>query len=635
MNPRTALALAHDLLVVAIAWWLAFLLRFNFEFPPEWRLGMWRTGAVAWLLYAASFQGFRLYRGIWRFASLHDLRRILFAVAIAALCLPALILLAGKHAPVPRSVLVLHPILVVAMMGGSRFLYRALKDGVLLPNRRSGRPVLIVGAGDAAARLVAELGRSPAWRVVGLLDDNPRKLDRMVHGYRVLGPIETMEVCARKLGVAEVIISMPSVRPGVRRRAVELATAAGLKVLTVPAFSDLLSGRVSVSQIRPVELEDLLGREQVQLDTVGLSGLIAGRTVLVTGAGGSIGAELCRQIAVFSPVRLLLLERSEFALYTLEQEMVTRHPSLAFVPLAADVREPAVLDVVFRQYRPQLVFHAAAYKHVPLMERDNAWEAVRNNVGGTLAVAHAAQRWGVEEFVLVSTDKAVNPTNVMGATKRLAERICTAIQQSSGPRYVTVRFGNVLGSSGSVIPKFREQIARGGPVTVTHPEVTRYFMSIPEAAQLVLQAALMGRGGDIFVLDMGEPVKVAELARDMIRLSGFGDDDIRIEFTGLRPGEKLYEELLADSERTLATPHPKLRIARAAPPEPEGWLDAIRLWLGREAGQSEFEVKRQLGLFVPEYVPQLPQRDGSGAAGALPASAWVSTPNQAIGPGSK
>jgi FlaA1/EpsC-like NDP-sugar epimerase len=399
-----------------------------------------------------------------------------------------------------------------------------------------------------------------------------------------------------------------------RRQISEAAGAANITVLTVPSFEDLLSGRVDISQIRKFELEDLLGRDPVQLDEAGLHRMLTGKVVLVTGAGGSIGAELCRQIANFAPRRLVLFEMSEFALYALERQFLSDRPQLEIACVIGDVRDGQRLQEVFGSHRPEVVFHAAAYKHVPMMENANAWQAVRNNVLGTCQVARAAIDHQVERFVLVSTDKAVNPTNVMGATKRLAELLCQTLgRQQQATRFVVVRFGNVLGSSGSVIPLFREQIARGGPLTVTHPEIIRYFMLIPEAAQLVLQAGLMGgervqddaQGGRIFVLDMGEPVRIADLARDMIRLSGFSENDIRIEFTGLRPGEKLYEELLADSEQTLPTPHPKLRVACAACVDAQhdaAWLAELQHWLARE-NMSEMQVKAALQRWVAEYQP--------------------------------
>jgi FlaA1/EpsC-like NDP-sugar epimerase len=357
--------------------------------------------------------------------------------------------------------------------------------------------------------------------------------------------------------------------------------------------------------MRQVQLEDLLGRERVQLDDSGLRNWLGEHVVLITGAGGSIGSELVRQIARFQPRLLVLYELSEFALYQIEQEFSAHFPEIRIACAVGDVKDADRLAQVFAAYRPSVVFHAAAYKHVPLMEGENSWEAVRNNVQGSKCVAEVSQRYDVEKMVLISTDKAVNPTNVMGATKRLAERVLCGLQKPEGTRFVTVRFGNVLGSNGSVIPKFREQIARGGPVTVTHPDIIRYFMLIPEAAQLVLQAGLMGQGGEIFVLEMGEPIRIVDLARDMIRLSGFSEDDIKIAFTGLRPGEKLFEELLTDSEHTLVTPHPKLRIARSEiAPEPH-WQAALDGWLDGSSPESPAALKIRLKEFVPEYLPQL------------------------------
>ncbi len=603
MNPRALAAFLHDLVATALMWLAAYWIRFNLSVPSDFMSASWQ--ALAWLmpLYAVIYFKFGLYRGIWRYASMGDLRRLLLAVGVGAVATAGITYMLHA-AGIPRSVLVLHPILLLMMMGGDRYLYRAWKDGHLFGGTvGAGSPVLVLGAGDAAAALVKELERSSQWRAVGLLDDNQSKHGRRIGDVSILGALDSIGEHSLRLGVEQVIIAMPAATAAERRRAAELASAAGLTVFTVPAFADILSGRVSVSQVRKVELEDLLGRDQVQLDSEGLQRLLTDKVVLVTGAGGSIGSELARQIARFSPRLLVFYEQSEFALYAIEQEFAGQSTAC----VAADVKDAAQLDAVFRHYRPDVVFHAAAYKHVPLMENGNAWAAVRNNVLGTYRVGQAAIAHGTSEFVLISTDKAVNPTNVMGASKRLAEMACHAVQgQSKATRFVVVRFGNVLGSSGSVIPKFREQIAKGGPVTVTHPEIIRYFMLIPEAAQLVLQAGLMASAGEecgrTFVLDMGEPVKIADLARDMIRLSGFSEDDIRIEYTGLRPGEKLYEELLADNEATLPTPHPKLRIARPTAMPEQAWLDELLTWLEAPV-RAEAEVKEQLKRLVPEYRP--------------------------------
>jgi FlaA1/EpsC-like NDP-sugar epimerase len=604
MNPRSLIATIHDLFAAAIAWMVAYALRFNFDIPPNFADAMLRNLLWIFPLQGVVFYGFGLYRGIWRFASIPDLRRIALAAGTVALAIPALLLMLQRLGDVPRSVLVLHPILLVLIMGGSRFLYRAWKDGHLLsPRRFDAEPVIVMGAGAAGSALLRDMATSQRWRAIGVLDDDPAKLRLQLQGVPVLGRLDDVERIAAAHLVETVIVAMPSASPSVRRHAVELIVGAGLKALTVPALADVLSGRVTASEVRQVELEDLLGREQVLLDDAGLKEQLAGKSILVTGAGGSIGSELCRQIIRFAPRQLVFVEQSELALYSIEQEFAG-HPVSCVM---GDVKDAARMDAVFAEHRPDVVFHAAAYKHVPLMERANAWEAVKNNVQGTLNVARAALACGSGEFVLISTDKAVNPTNVMGASKRLAEMACQAVQvHASATRFVMVRFGNVLGSSGSVIPLFREQIAKGGPVTVTHPDINRYFMLIPEAAQLVLQAGLMAaqeaKGGRIFVLDMGEPVKIVDLARDMIRLSGFAGDEIKIEFTGLRPGEKLYEELLADGESTLPTPHPKLRIAKPSAVPDQQWLADLEEWLAAP-WRDEAAVKEGLKRWVPEYRP--------------------------------
>ena len=602
LSSRTVGIILHDILAACFAWLGAYWLRFNLDVPAEFQAAALTT--LVWVvpLQAAAFWRFGLYRGIWRFASLPDLKRIVLAIGLAALLIPLVLILFGVSAVVPRSVLILDPLLLVILMGGSRMAYRAWKEhrlaSVLHPD---SKPVLVAGAGSAADFLLRELARNPSgFHVVGLLDDSRDKQGRLVQGIPVLGTLDDVAAYAQSMGVDDVVLALPSTAHEVRKRITQICSEAGLNVLTVPSLEDLVAGRVSVSSLRPIELDDLLGRDPVELDDSGLHQLLTGQVVMVTGAGGSIGSELCRQIARFDPAKLVLFEQSELALYAMEEELSTRFQGLQIAPVIGDVKDAVWVNQVMAGHRPAVVFHSAAYKHVPLMEGCNAWEAVRNNVLGTQVVAAAAQAHGVGKFVMISTDKAVNPTNVMGATKRLAEMTCQAMQKPSGTRFVSVRFGNVLGSSGSVIPKFQKQIEAGGPVTVTHPEITRFFMSISEAAQLVLQAGLMGEGGEIFVLDMGEPVKIAELARLMIRLSGADEDRIRIEYTGLRPGEKLYEELLADDESTLPTPHPKLRVAKARAAD-AGWYAECLTWLAHPDTYDEAAVKRQLQTWVPEY----------------------------------
>ena len=633
---RTVIAFVHDVAAAIAAWTLAYLFRFNLEIPSLYLASLKEILPWVILIHAAIFLWFGLYRGLWHYASLPDLRRILLAVLTSAAAVPLALFMLQILAGTPRTVLLLAPILLLFIMGGSRLTYRLWKEHMLYGSKKmEGNLVLVLGAGDASVGLVKELARSVQWRVVGLLDDDPAKLGLTLHGFKVLGRINELAVIAEKMGVAHAIIAMTPTAPDRRhtyrshldrrhpdrhhrdrRRALEMCSAAGVKALIVPSYDDLISGKITVSQIRTVELDDLLGRDPVVLDNAGLYGLLAGKTVLVTGAGGSIGSELCRQIAKFKPRRLVLFELNEFALYNMEQELRNSFPEMMMAFTIGDVKDQARLDQVFAQFRVAVVFHAAAYKHVPLMEQENAWQAVLNNVLGTYVLAQTAIKYGVEKFVLISTDKAVNPTNVMGASKRLAEMVCQALQQTVSlpeknvagdkvqPTYfVMVRFGNVLGSAGSVIPKFREQIAKGGPITVTHSEITRYFMSIPEAAQLVLQAGLMGGkdgSGEIFVLDMGEPVKIADLAKDLIRLSGLSEADIRIVYNGLRPGEKLHEELLADDENTLPTPHSKLRIAQARQVDKQ-WLTQLVAWLYEHPVLSDEEVKQELTKWVPEY----------------------------------
>ncbi len=607
-NVRTALAVLHDTVVVLIAWICAYLFRFNFELPPGFAAELQET--LPWVvpLQIAVFWRFGLYRGIWRYASLNDLRRIVLAVLLAAAVIPFALWMLRTSLIIPRSVLVLNPLLLVLLMGGGRLFYRVWKEtGLYGKMKLSAEPVLVLGAGDAAVSLSKELAKNPDWQLVGFLDDDLSKQNCILNGGKVLGRLDELAHWVDHFSIEHVIIAMPSSSHQQRKRAIQLCTEAQVKALTVPSFDDLMGGKVAVSQLRAIELDDLLGRDPVVLDTAGLQGLLTDNVVMVTGAGGSIGSELCRQIARFSPAGLLLFEQCEFALYSLEQELQQTFPGLNLVCLIGDVGNAARVGEIMQQHRPKVLFHAAAYKHVPLMERHNAWQAIRNNVLGTWTVTRAAQQHGVEKFVMISTDKAVNPTNVMGASKRLAEMVCQAlqppVQTQGGTRFVMVRFGNVLGSTGSVIPKFRAQIAQGGPITVTHPEITRYFMSIPEAAQLVLQAGLMGHGGEIFVLDMGEPVKIVDLAKDLIRLSGFAEDEIKIEFSGLRPGEKLYEELLADNEHTLLTPHPKLRIAQARQTD-AAWLAQLLEWAG-SATMSDEDVRAALQNWVPEYTPTL------------------------------
>jgi len=601
-NWRSILAFAHDVCAAALAWTVLYWLRFNLDLREPFLADLWWT--LAWILplQATIFLALGLYRGLWRFASIVDLQRIVLAAALGAVLVPVVLVMLQLQAVVPRSVLILYPVVLIFLMAGSRFAYRVWKEHRLYsPLEALGEPVLIVGAGEAGARLAKDLSRSRQWRVVGLLDDDTAKQGRLVRNLRVLGPIADLTAWADRFGVRKVIIALPSANHIVRRRVAELCAAAAVEALTVPSYEDLISGRLALTTIRNIELDDLLGRDPVVLDSAGLGEWLGNRVAMVTGAGGSIGAELCHQIARFRPARLVLFDISEAALYEIQTALSDTFPQLPLVTVVGDVKHAALVEDVLERERPSVIFHAGAYKHVPLMEETNAWQAVRNNSYGTFVLARAAVAARVEKFVLVSSDKAVNPTNVMGATKRLAEIVCQSLQ-GGVTQFVLVRFGNVFGSAGSVIPRFREQIARGGPVTVTHPEITRYFMSLSEATQLLLQAGLQGKGGEILVLEMGEPVRIVDLARDLIKLSGADPDRIAIVFTGLRPGEKLFEELLASEEETKPTPHPKLRIAQARGANHDA-VGQMVTWCESDRAADDAQVRARLKSWIPEYMP--------------------------------
>lgn len=622
INWRQIAVFVSDLAAVGVTWALAYLFRFNGSVPePFAATGLW-AGCLLLPVYAFSFWNSGLYRGIWIFASLPDLTRIVRAILSAALVSVVLVVFLAFKPAVPRTVLALHPLFLLFWMGGIRATYRVWKEhrryGDLLS---CGQSVIVIGAGRAGANLVGEMARSSEWRVVGLLDDDENKIGREISGLQVYGRIDELPVWANRLKCRHAIIAMPGVSHKARQRAATVCLQAGIRAMTLPSIEDMVRGGTGGARFRDIDLHDLIGRSPVRIDSAEVQRLLVGRVVMVSGAGGSIGSELCRQIMRFAPAQLLLLDISEFALYKINEELRESFQEARILPIVADVRDGMWLESIFEQYAPTIVFHAAAYKHVPLMEEQNSWQAIRNNVLGTYRLASIAAANRVESFVMVSTDKAVNPTNVMGASKRMAEMVCQVLQRANpDTRFEIVRFGNVLGSAGSVIPKFQQQIAHGGPVTVTHPEITRYFMSIPEAAQLVLQAGAMGKGNDVFVMDMGEAVRIADLARDLIRLSGYSEDRIPIVFTGLRPGEKLYEELLADQEQTLETSHPKLRSARAREVD-DGWLDQVLTWMAQRRIPSEDEVRRDLRRWVREYQPakrpplvSVPRGDASNLA---------------------
>lgn len=602
---RQPLSLLVDAVVISACWNIAYLFRLGFE--RSWQA---RPGYDHWLLlvviavYLTVFIAAKIPRGMWRFSGFGELKRLTAACAIAGMiCAVGVLML--QLVQVPRTVLLLHPLITLLGLCGVRLAYRMLYEHArsrITGNHTEVRRAVVLGAGEAARLLLAGLHQE-GWTVLGLLDDDPAKRGARIVGVPVLGALDAMPRLSVMREATHVITAMPGATAAQRRRAIDLAAETGLPVLTVPSFSELRDGSARVERVRAIEPEDLLGREPVQLDEAGIAELIAGKTVLVTGAGGSIGSELCRQVLRYDPARIVLYELSEFALYQIEQQLSELAPQLPLVRLMGDVKNLEHLRATFMRYRPQLILHAAAFKHVPLMEDENAWAALQNNTLGTWNAAAAAAEVGAERFVLISTDKAVNPTSVMGASKRAAEMVLSHLATlGHTTRFSAVRFGNVLGSSGSVIPKFKEQIAKGGPVTVTHPEMTRYFMTIPEAARLVLQAAALAETGQVYVLDMGEPVKIVDLARDLIRLSGHKEREIGIVFSGLRAGEKLYEELLADEDETLPSAHPRLRIARLRETAANDWFVSITEWLNTASVSSDpVLVRRQLRAVVREY----------------------------------
>ncbi len=604
---RTAVVLLADAGLIAIAWHTTYLFRMGVERwvyeRPSYDAAV-LLGVIA--VYSAVSWALGVPRASWRYTSFHDIGRLGW-VCLGAGLASAVSVLMAQLVEVPRAVLALHPVFTLITMALARMSVRMLNESSRA--RRHGRTeggqrALILGAGAAAKLLIAGI-QHRGWTLVGLLDDDPRKHGTRIAGLTVLGGLDQLGDVAMLDGVTHLILAMPSATLDQRKRALELAGATGLPVVTVPSADELREGRSRIDRVRDIEPEDLLGREPVKLDESAVSALISGGTVMVTGAGGSIGSELCRQIARFGPSQLVLFELSEFALYQVEQDLGDHFPHLPLVRLVGDVKDLDALRRAMQQHRPDIVFHAAAYKHVPLMENDNAWIALRNNTLGTYQCAQAAAESGVGRFVLISTDKAVNPTNVMGATKRAAEMVISHwAAQAPGTRYTAVRFGNVLGSSGSVIPKFKEQIARGGPVTVTHPEITRFFMTIPEAAQLVLQAAALAETGQVFVMDMGKSVKIADLARELIALSGHTEAEIPIVFSGLRPGEKLFEELLADADTTLPTPHPRLRLARLNGELPGDWIERLLQLTQDPEAATPAVLRARLHALVPEYAPR-------------------------------
>lgn len=614
-----AFKMGLDLLALTGALLLAYVIRFEggppetagWEFFFQHRLPQILSEVL--LIQFVFLFAWGVYSFVWRYVGLSEIGPFIGAFLSAGSVLVALRLFLPASLEVYRLPISVIGIDALLALGGTLGLRIGRRVASERDERRtwnskspaSGKdrkPVLLVGAGHAGLLAAKEMaGRHDlAVEIVGFVDDAPDKRHAIIQGLKVMGTTDDLPRLVEELEIDHVIITIARASRPEIRRIVDICEAIPVKARIIPGLYDILQGRVSLKAVRDVEIEDLLGREEVRLDISSLRQVVTGKTVMVTGGGGSIGSELARQLALFSPAHLLIVELSEFALYTIHEELTQSHPDLSIVPLIADVGDPVRIHSIFRSYRPHVVFHAAAHKHVPMTEC-NVVEAAKNNVLGTLMLAEAAGITGVEKFVLISTDKAVNPTSVMGTTKRAAELVVQSLDRRYETSFMAVRFGNVLGSTGSVVPKFRKQIAQGGPVTVTHPEMKRYFMTIPESCQLVLQASALGIGGEIFVLDMGEPVKMVDLARDMIKLSGLEEGvDIEIVFTGIRPGEKLFEELSYSSDRMDRTAHPKIFVGRIAEMDPDAIMTAI--WELKDTIQysDELGVRVALGRIVPE-----------------------------------
>ena len=584
----------------------AFVLRFEGDIPPLYQVRLLQGLPLVALVYGSGLWIFGIHRGLWRYVGLHDLGRIFWSALASTVCLFLIIAVILGWKDYPRSVIILTGLLSGGFLAGIRLAVRSFREWLQIVGP-TARRVLIVGAGHAGELLVRDLQTTPSYnyRPVAFVDDDPVKRKVRIHGIPVVGTISEITKAVERYSAHEIIVAIPSASPKTMQNILAACESCPVALKTLPNVKQLLDSPVSIRRVRPLSLEDLLQREPIQTDLQELHPLLEGKRIVVTGAGGSIGSELCRQIAKYRPATLVLFERHENSLYAIDLELRESFPHLQILAVIGDINHADRVKEVFTACSPNLIFHAAAHKHVPLMEH-NAVEAVRNNVFGTDVVAQAAAAVGVDRFVLISTDKAVNPTSVMGATKQLAECLVRRMNRQAATLFSVVRFGNVLGSNGSVVPLFTEQIRKGGPVTVTHPDIKRFFMTIPEAVQLVLQASVMGQGGDVFVLDMGEQIRVADLARNMILLSGQRPDrDIKIRYTGLRPGEKLYEELFDDREQVESTCHKKIKRAVAGETISADGLTRHLTDLQTlcEAGRADDLIIEKLREIVSNYRP--------------------------------
>ncbi len=568
-NWKRIIVIIIDLIIITLTFYLAFWIRSLDErfLLHEYFVIFKQTLPLVTIVYFFSFIFFGLYKGLWQYASVKELLRIFKAVAIGSFLTVGGMVFVLNLRGFPRSVYIIHPLLLFLFVGASRFggrIFKHISPSSFSLNISDLKQVILVGAGDAGEMIVRESLRHPenGYRVVGFVDDDPEKVNKDIHGIKILGLTETLPEIVKRKSVDEIVITIPSASREQIRRIIHICNETKVPFKITPSLSDVIGGKVAFNQVRKVEVKDILSREAVKLDLEGISHYISGKRILITGAGGSIGSELCRQLTRFNPELLILFGRGEFSLYNTERELREKYPSLAVTPVIANIRDESRTRAVLNHYKPDVIFHVAAHKHVPLMEA-NPCEAIKNNVVGSKILMEAAEDYDVKRFVLISTDKAVNPVNFMGVSKRIAELLLQSMAKRNRCKFSAVRFGNVLESRGSVVPLFKRQISKGGPITITHPEVTRYFMTVSEAAQLVIQAGAMGEGGEIFVLNMGDPVKIIDLARDIIRLSGFEPEiDIKIKVSGLRPGERMHEKLVAEGEKVQATQHEKILIIK-------------------------------------------------------------------------
>lgn len=608
---RRIFLMCYDMLAVFAASMLALLLRFDFHMeniPDEYINEVWKALPYMLVIMLAVFWSLRLYSSLWSYAGALEMMYVVSACMIDTLLSAAVILVRnwGDMYPVPRSFYILYGLFLLILVMGCRYSYRGIR--AIRTMRRNGvyqRNVLIIGAGDAGNQLIKEIknSRFVKKRVVGVIDDDAAKIGNYIHGTKVVGDRNAILEKAQELHAHEIIVAMPSASPKQMKEILDICKETGCELKRLPGIYQLVNGEVSISKLKDVDVNDLLGREPISVDLESIMGYVSGKTIMVTGGGGSIGSELCRQIAGHHPKRLIIVDIYENTTYDIQNELKVKFPDLDLVVLIASVRNTNRMNYIFETYQPEIIYHAAAHKHVPLME-DSPNEAIKNNVLGTWKIVQAADRYHVKRFVMISTDKAVNPTNIMGASKRICEMIIQTYNRRSKTEYVAVRFGNVLGSNGSVIPLFKKQIERGGPVTVTHPDIVRYFMTIPEAVSLVLQAGAYAKGGEIFVLDMGEPVRILDLAKNLILLSGHKpDEDIPIVFTGLRPGEKLYEEMLMEEEGLQETANNLIHIGKPIEMDEERFLEQLQELKEYVVTEPE-DIREWVKRIVPTYHPE-------------------------------